>query len=39
MVGLKIMKRMQKTYNGDGNKHLREEINPLLIGLKIMKKI
>ena len=39
MVGLKIIKRVQEVYGRDGNRHLKEEINPLLMGLKIMKKV
>ena len=39
IVGLKIMKKMQKAYGRDSNRHLREEINPLLVGLKIIKKV
>ena len=33
------MKRVRKTYSRDGNEHLREEINLLLVGLKIMKRV
>ena len=39
MVGFKIIKRVQKAYARDGNRHLKEEINLLLLDLKIMKKI
>ena len=33
------MKRVQKAYGRDGNGHLREEMNPLLVGLRIIKKV
>ena len=39
IVGLKIMKRMQKPYCKDGNRDLRDEINLLLVSLRIIKRV
>ena len=33
------MKRVQEAYNGDNNDHFREEINLLLMSLRIIKKV
>ena len=39
MVGLRIMKKVQKAYDGDNNRHLKEEMNLLFVDLGIMKRM
>ena len=38
-MSLRIMMILQKAYNRDNNGHLREEMNLLLVGLEIMKRV
>ena len=39
IISLKIMKKVRETYSRDGNEHLRDEMNLLLVSLKIIKRV